>query len=94
MANTERFSVSVDKHRATRIRELVDRGAFPSISSAFDAAADALIERESAKEEWWSETIRRCDEAEKHPERLLDVDSFFRKVRADIARMKQSHAVK
>lgn len=89
MANTERFSVSVDKDRAARIRALVENGAYPSVSSAFDAAADALIEREAAKEEWWAETLRRCDEAEKHPERLLDADTFFRKVREEIDRRKK-----
>lgn len=90
MANTERFSVSVDKHRAARLRALVERGAFPSMSSAFDAATDALIELEEAKEAWWEETLRRCDEAEKHPERLLDADTFFRDVRDEIARIKQA----
>jgi len=89
MTNTERFSVSVHKDRASRMRELVERGAYPTISSAFDAAADALIEQENAKEAWWAETIRRCDEAEKHPERLLDADTFFRQVREKIALAKK-----
>jgi Arc/MetJ-type ribon-helix-helix transcriptional regulator len=89
MANTERFSVSVDKDRASRIRALVDSGAYPSVSSAFDAAADALIEREAAKEEWWAETIRRCDEAEKHPEKLLDAATFHKLLWDDIADMKK-----
>lgn len=91
MANTERISVSVDKDRAARIRDLVQRGTYPSVSSAFDAAADALIELETAREQWWKETLRRCDEAEKHPERLLDADTFFRNVREEIAKIKKSH---
>jgi Arc/MetJ-type ribon-helix-helix transcriptional regulator len=89
MANTERFSVSVGKDRASRIRALVDKGAYSSVSSAFDAAATALIEREEAKDAWWEETLRRCDEAEEHPERLLDADTFFRKVREEIERRKR-----
>lgn len=94
MANTERMSVSVNKDRAARIRELVETGAYPSISSAFDAAADALIEKEDARAAWWVETRRRCDEAEKHPERLLDVEKFFRKVREEISELKQATPAK
>ena len=89
MANTERLSISVDKQRASRIRSLVECGAFPSISSAFDAAADILIAREAEKNAWWEETLRRCDEAEQHPDRMLDVDTFFRSVRADIEQVRK-----
>ena len=89
MANTERFSVSVDKDRASRIRALVDKGAYPSVSSAFDAAADALIEREDAKEAWWAETLRRCDEVEKHPERVLDAATFHKRLWDGIAELKR-----
>ena len=90
MANTERFSVSVDKDRAARMRALVEQGTFPSMSSAFDAAADALIELEETKAIWWEETLRRCDEAEQHPEKLLDADTFFRDVREEITRAKKT----
>lgn len=90
MANTERISVSVDKDRAAGIRLLVEQGHFPSVSAAFDAAADALIEREAARADWWAETLRRCDEAEQNPERLLDADSFFRDVRSEISLKKAS----
>jgi len=90
MANTERISVSVNKDRAARIRQLVERGAYPSVSSAFDAAADALIELDDARERWWNETLRRCDEAESNPERLLDADTFFREVRQAINKIKTS----
>ena len=48
------------------------------------------IEQEAEKEAWWAETIRRCDEAEKHPERMLDADTFFKKVREEIGRRKQA----
>ena len=89
MANTERFSISLDKDRAAHIRELVEKGSYPSISSAFDAAADALLEREAERQEWWDETVRRCEEADKHPERLLDHDTFFREVHAEIQRRKK-----
>lgn len=90
MANTERISISVDKQRAGRIRSLVESGAYPSVSSAFDAAADVLLAREAEKAAWWLETLRRCDEAEQHPEKMLDVDTFFRSVRADIDHLKKS----
>jgi antitoxin ParD1/3/4 len=30
---------------------------------------------------WWTETVRRCEEAVKHPERMLDADAFFLGVR-------------
>ncbi|CFX05100.1 conserved protein of unknown function [Candidatus Filomicrobium marinum] len=89
MANTERISISVDKQRAGRIRSLVESGASPSISSAFDAAADVLLARVAESEAWWEETLRRCDEAEQHPERMLDFDTFFSEVRADIERLKK-----
>lgn len=94
MGTTERFSVSVNKDRAAQLRQLVERGVYPSISSAFDAAADALIDREKAREDWWAETLRRCDEAEAHPERLLDADTFFRNVRKEIETLKQARPAK
>jgi Arc/MetJ-type ribon-helix-helix transcriptional regulator len=90
MGTTERFSVSVNKNRAAQLRQLVERGVYPSISSAFDAAADALIELEDAKEAWWSETLRRCDEAEKHPERLLDAATFHKRLWEGIAELKRT----
>ncbi|MCV0371848.1 hypothetical protein [Filomicrobium sp.] len=94
MANTERISISVDKQRAGRIRSLVENGAYPSISSAFDAAADVLLAREAEKEAWWAETLHRCDEAEQHPEKMLDVDTFFSEVRAEIESLKKRGKVR
>lgn len=72
------------------MRELVETGVFPNISSAFNAAADALLEKEAEKAAWWEETLRRCEEAEKHPERMLDPDTFFRELRAEIYELRQS----
>lgn len=92
MATTQRFSISVDKDRATQIRELVASGAFPTVSSAFDAAADALIERERAKAVWWEETLRRCQEAECDPAQLVEPDAFFRRVRQEIANLNTTAA--
>lgn len=72
------------------MRGLVERGTYPSVSSAYEAASEALFGLEAAREQWWRETIRRCEEAEKHPERLLDADTFFRKVRQEIEQIKAS----
>lgn len=88
MANTERVGISVHTDVAGPIRELVEQGAYPSISSAYEAGAKALLEREARAKAWWEETIRRCEEAEKHPERLLDPDTFFGEVRKEISRRK------
>ena len=74
------------------MRDLVARGVYPSLSSAFDAAAAVLLEQEAAKEAWWKEIIRRCDEAERHPEKLLDPDTFFRNVQERIERRRKSCA--
>ncbi|MCV0371836.1 hypothetical protein [Filomicrobium sp.] len=52
------------------------------ISISLDKHGAGYIETEA----WWKETLRRCDEAEQHPERMLDIDTFFRKVRAEIDR--------
>ena len=41
--------------------------------------------------EWWQEAIRRYDEAQQHPERLLDADTFFRKCREEIEALKVRH---
>jgi len=84
MSHTERLSISVDNDRAERIRELVKSGEYPSVSSAFDAAANLLLAHQQAKSAWWEETLRRCDEAEKHPDKLLDPDAFFRNLRTEI----------
>lgn len=84
MSHTERISISIDNERADRIRELVKTGEYASVSSAFDAAADLLLAHQQAKHAWWEETLRRCDEAEKHPDKLLDPDTFFRNLRTEI----------
>lgn len=57
-------------------------------------AAEALLEQEEQKETWWAETLRRCEEAEKHPERLLDADTFFREVRQEIDVRKERLGIK
>ena len=90
MAGTDRFSITLNKERGAQIRGLVEKGIFPNLSSAFDAAAGALLEKETEKAEWWEETLRRCEEAEKHPEKMLDPDTFFRELRAEIDELRQS----
>ena len=77
MANTTRFSVSLNNDKGAALRALVEDGVYPSLSSAFDAAVDNLLEREEEKKAWWAEIARRCDEAEAHPERLLDLKDFI-----------------
>lgn len=94
MALTERMSISISKEQAAEIRRLVGSGRYPSISAAMDQAATALIEQESEREEWWAETVRRCEEAEKHPERLLDAETFFEELRQEIAGRKQRLGIK
>lgn len=88
MPNVERVSISVDPQRIDGLRSLVQNGTYPSLSAAFAAAADVLMAKEAEQAAWWAETLRRCDEAEKHPERLLDVDSFFRGLREEIGTLK------
>lgn len=86
MANSERISINLNKERAQKIRSLVRNGVYPSVSSAFDAAAGVLLAQEAEREAWWQETLRRCDEAEKNPEMLLAPDAFFQGVRQTITR--------
>jgi Arc/MetJ-type ribon-helix-helix transcriptional regulator len=71
------------------MRELVEKGNYRSVSSAYDVAAEVLLEREAEKEAWWKETLRRCDEAEQQPERMLDANAFFREVRDELNRVKK-----
>lgn len=94
MANTERLSISISKARAADVRELVAKGAYPSVSSAVDAAVEVLLDHEAEKAAWWAETLRRCEEAEKHPERLMDFDTFVRTLDADIQQLRKSRAFK
>lgn len=94
MSEFERLSITVDKKRAAKLRELVDKGFYPSVSRAFDAAAEALIDLEGQRAAWWAETMRRCDEADAHPDRLLTADQFFASVREDIAADKVQTAPK
>jgi Arc/MetJ-type ribon-helix-helix transcriptional regulator len=89
MATTERIGISIHKNVADPVRDLVEQGTFPSISAAYEAGAKALLEHEARSKTWWEETLRRCEEAEKHPERLLDADTFFADVRKEIARRKE-----
>lgn len=89
MAQSERMSISISKERVAKIREFVGAGVYPSLSAAMDSAAVVLLEQEAEKKAWWAETVRRCKEAEKHPEQLLDADTFFQGVRKEIASRKQ-----
>ncbi|MBI1384739.1 MAG: hypothetical protein GC150_07510 [Rhizobiales bacterium] len=81
MSETVRVTISVKKDKAERIRSMVERGVYGSVSRAYDAASDLILDEELQREVWWAEMFRRCEEAEKHPERLLDPDAFFRDVR-------------
>lgn len=90
MANTTRFSVSLNNDKGAALRALVEDGVYPSLSSAFDAAVDNLLEREEEKKAWWAEIARRCDEAEAHPEKLEDPETFFRKLKEEIDELKAS----
>lgn len=90
MSSTTRFSVSLNNDKGAALRALVEDGVYPSLSSAFDAAVDNLLEREEEKKAWWAEMARRCDEAEAHPERLLDPEEFMRGLQARIDGYKAS----
>jgi Arc/MetJ-type ribon-helix-helix transcriptional regulator len=83
--SVERISISLSNSQAEKLRSLVESGQYPSVSAAVDAATDVLLEHEAEKQAWWQETIRRCEEAERHPERLLDADRFFKELWAEIA---------
>ena len=48
VATTQRISVSINKQRAKEA-ELVTKGAYPSLSAAYDAATEALLEQEAEK---------------------------------------------
>ena len=89
VASTQRISVSINKQRAKEVAELVTKGAYPSLSAAYDAATEALLEHEAEKEAWWAETIRRCKEAQKHPERMLDPETFHKMLWEGIAERKK-----
>lgn len=94
MQNKERMSLSITKERATKIRELVKSGAYPSLSAAADDAFDILLEQQAEKAAWWAETVRRCEEAEKHPERLLSAEAFTQELNAEIEKRKMRIGVK
>lgn len=84
MSEIVRVTISIKKEKAEQIRSLVERGVYSSVSRAYDAGADAIIDEDVQREAWWAETLRRCEEAEQHPERLLDADTFFREVREQL----------
>lgn len=88
---TVRLTINLGKQKADQIKELVKRGDYPSVSKVFDVAADVLLARELERDAWWAETLRRCDEAEAYPERLLDADTFFQGVREDLAEDEAKH---
>jgi len=89
VARTERLSISLDKTSADGMRALISDGTYTSMSAAMSDATRLLLEKREEQKQWWAETARRCDEAEKHPERLLDADTFFRQVRAEIEGIKK-----
>jgi Arc/MetJ-type ribon-helix-helix transcriptional regulator len=84
MANQERLSISIDERSAAEIRKLVEGGAFKTISAAFEEAATILIGHQAEMKAWWAETLRRCDEAAEHPERMIEARAFFDLVRNDL----------
>jgi Arc/MetJ-type ribon-helix-helix transcriptional regulator len=94
MANLERMSISIDERYATEIRKLVESGSFKTISAAFEEAATILIEQQTEKSAWWAETVRRCNDADKHPDQMIEAGAFFDTVRADIAAMGKSSSRK
>lgn len=89
VGTTQRISISINKDRAKEVAELVTKGTYPSLSAAYDAATAVLLEQEAEKEAWWAETIRRCDEAEQHPERMLDQETFHKLLWDGIAERKK-----
>lgn len=90
MADYDKFSITMQKEKARKIRDLVEAGKYPTISAAFDAAADALTDLEHEREAWWAENIRRCKEAEAHPERLMDADEFHTALWSRIDKLRQT----
>ena len=86
---SERVSVTMAKERAERLRELVAKHEYESVSAAVDVAVGALLVEEEAKEAWWAETVRRCREAEEHPERLLDAETFHKRLWEEIDKRKR-----
>jgi hypothetical protein len=53
-----------------------------------------LLDQEEAKQAWWDETIRRCDEAAKHPERMLSPEAFGKATAEEISRRKTKIAAR
>jgi hypothetical protein len=54
-----------------------------------DLNATAILQKqEEEKTAWWAETVRRCEEAARHPERLIDAERVFRGVREEIGTSK------
>lgn len=88
MARTERLSVSLNKKRVEGMRALISSGTYPNMSAALDEATALLLHKQDEERKWWDEIKRRCDEAEQHPEKLLDADTFFREVRSSIQKIK------
>lgn len=88
MARTERLSVSLSKKRVEGMRALISSGTYPNMSAALDDASALLLQKQDDERKWWDEIKRRCDDAERNPEKLLDADTFFREVRAKIQKIK------
>ncbi len=93
MPELSRLNIIIDKKNDLKIRELIDRGLYPSVSRAINAAAEALIELEAERTAWWTETKRRCEDAEKTPQRLLAADDVFASIRDVMARDKDGKLV-
>lgn len=92
MSSVKRISITLDKAKAAKIEELVSQGLYTSVSGAFDAAADALLDLEIERAAWWQETARRCDEAEKSPGILLSAEDFHTQLWSEIERRKKARA--
>lgn len=90
MSDFERLSITVAKSHAAKVKELVERGLYPSVSRAFDAAVEMLIEQEVERDAWASEISRRCDEAEASPGSMLSADDFHRRLWDRIAERKRA----
>lgn len=94
MPELSRLNIIIDKKNDVKIRELVDRGIYPSVSRAINAAAEALIELEAERTAWWAETKRRCVEAEKCPQGLLAMNDVFASIRDAVAQDKDGKPAK
>jgi antitoxin ParD1/3/4 len=85
-AHCEKRTISLPSEQSRYIDNLVDSGAYASVSEVVRAGLRALEERDAAVERWLrTEVVQACDELDADPASAVPAEEVFAGLRKHIA---------